>query len=448
MKKLLSLTSAAFILLCFNQGIKAQNEVAATGTPEANFSIYKNKLKKSEAQLSDEKKTASPKFWLSRAELMMDIFELNREFLQPGTQQIHVNLIYPNPKEKKTWQDDEGNQYEELIYDKITIKMKNGVVDNFVETVVLYDDPLPEAFRCLEKTQEIDSLHKLDKKVKDDYNRLKMDFQRLGIEEYYKPDYAGSFKAFAAVGTINEKPVMESVVDTTLLFYAGMAASRADMNDEAIEYYEKAAKYNYPEPDLYVSLKLKYMEAGDTLKALNILEKGFKMFPSNQMILRELINYYLLAHKAEEAMEYLKLAQAEDPKNLSYISAEGSLYDQMGDQEKALATYQKCIDMDSTFFDAYYNIGVIYYNKAYQMYKDAESIRIAKDYGAAVDAADVVLTKALPYMEKAHQIDPKDRSTIETLKTLYYRMQMNDKYEEMKALLEALPPREPEGGIK
>ena len=155
-----------------------------------------------------------------------------------------------------------------------------------------------------------------------------------------------------------------------------------------------------------------------------------------------------MADEAEAAMEYLKLAQAEDPKNLSYISAEGSLYDKMGEQEKALEIYQKCMDMDSTFFDAYYNTGVIYYNKAYQMYKDAESIRIAKDYGDAVDAADIVLAKALPYMEKAHQINPKDRQTLETLKTLYYRMQMNDKYEAVKAELEALPPETETGGVK
>jgi len=446
MNKLLSL--AALILLVLTPGIKAQTEATTTGTPESNFSIYKSKLKKSEEGLTDEKKNTTAKYWLSRAELMMDIFDLNREFLQPGTQQIHVNLIYPNPKDKKTWQDTEGNQYEELIYDKITIKMKNGVVENFTETVVLYENPLPEALQCLEKTQALDTTNKLGKKIKEDYDQLKNHFQRLGIEEYYKPDYAGSFRAFSSVGIINEKPIMEGVVDTTLLFYAGMAASRAEMTDESIEYFEKAAKNNYPEPELYVSLKMKYMEIGDTASALNALERGFKLFPSNQMVLRELINYYLLSNRAQEAMEYLKLAQAEDPTNLSYISAEGSLYDKMGDPEKALEKYQKCIDMDSTFFDAYYNIGVIFYNQAYQMYKDAESIRIAKDYGVAVDAADIVLAKSLPYMEKAHQIDPTERSTMETLKTLYYRMQMNDKYEEMKAKLEALPAKAVEGEIK
>jgi len=98
----------ALIFLIPAQGIDAQADMA-TGTPESNFSIYKSKLKKSEEGLTNEKKSSNAKFWISRAELMMDIFNLHRQFLQPGTQQIHVNLIYPNPKDKKTWQDDEGN---------------------------------------------------------------------------------------------------------------------------------------------------------------------------------------------------------------------------------------------------------------------------------------------------------------------------------------------------
>ena len=438
----------ALILLIPARGIIAQTDMSSSGTPESNYSIYKNKLASSDKGLTNEKKTSNPKFWISRAELMMDIFNLNRQFLQPGTQKIHVNLIYPNPKDTKTWQDEEGNQYEELTYEMLKIKMKNGVVESFEELEPLEENPLQEALKSLEMAQKIDSVGKLSKKIKEDYEQLDKCFERLGIEAYYVPDYAASFKAFSSIDIINSKPVMEGTVDTTLLFYAGMAAYRADMNKEAIEYFEKAASYNYPEPELYIYMKVKYLELGDTANGIKALEKGFRLYPSNQMVLRELINYYLIADMAEEAMEYLKLAQAEDPTNLSYISAEGSLYDKMGDQEKALETYQKCMDMDSTFFDAYYNTGVIYYNEAYQMYKDAENIRIAKDYGDAVDAADEVLAKSLPYMERAHEINPKDRQTMETLKTLYYRMQMNDKYEAIKAEIDALPAETESGGVK
>jgi len=420
-------------------GINAQDAASVSGSPESTYPMLKSKLKRSNEGVNDPKKSADPKFWLSRAELLMDIFNLHRQYLQKGAQQMTVTLLYQTPKDQKKWTDAEGNQWEEMNYETVKILIKNGVVESFEEFEVLHENPLPEALSALEKAQSLDTEGKLSKKIKEAYITLKLRYQMLGVEKFYIPDFPASFNAFSAIDKINQKPLMEGAVDTTFLYYAGMAALRGDMDQEAIEYFEKTIQNNYPEPDAYVFLKLKYLETCDTLKALDILEKGFKRFPSNEMILRELINYYLFANKAEEAMNYLKLAQAEDPSNLSYILAEGTLYDKMGEMEKAKELYQKTIDMDPTFFDAYFNMGVIFYNKAYAMYKEAEKIKNPKEYGVLVDSADAVLAQALPFMEKAHELKPEDRSTLETLKTLYYRMQINDKYEEVKLKLEALP---------
>ncbi len=431
------------LILASGAGLKAQT---AEGTPDANFSIYKNKLKKSDENLTDEKKNTSSKFWLSRAELMMDIFNLNRDHIGQGTQQVHVKLIYSEPQEIKTWEK-EGSKYEEYIYERIKITFKDGVVESFEETVLLHDAPLTEAVRSLEKTQELDTDNKLEKKVKEDYDKLKKLFERQAIEEFLKEDYAKSFQSFAAITGINEKPIMEGAVDTTLIYYAGMAASRADMKEEAIEYYEKARSYNYPEPDLYIFLRNKYWEAGDTAKGLEVLVEGFERFPENQAIVIELINYYLVADKTQEALDYLKIAQEDDPTNISFIFAEGTLYDKQKNTEKALELYLKCIEMDPGYFNAYYNTGVMHFNTAVEMYKEANNIRDPLEYGKAKDAADEVLKKALPYMEKAYEIaesnttwkaDEKTKNineTLETLKTLYYRLQMTDKYQEVKAKL-------------
>ncbi|MGD2034371.1 MAG: tetratricopeptide repeat protein [Bacteroidales bacterium] len=442
MKKLTYLFVVIFLTSA--AGLKAQT---AEGTPDANFSIYKSKLRKSEENLTDEKKNAKPKFWEDRAELMMDIFELHREHIGQGTQKVHVKLLYGDPIEVESWQGEDGSSYEKYKFEKINILFKDDVLESFEEVDVLYDQPLPEARRSLEKTQELDVNNKMDKKVKEDYDRLKQLFERLAIEEFFSEEYAASFKAFKAIREINEKPIMEGLVDTTLIYYAGMAASRAELTDEAIEYYELARSYDYPEPDLYVFLRNKYWESGDTAKGLEVLVAGFEKFPDNQSILIELINYYLVAGKSQEALDYLAIAQEDDPTNLSYIFAEGTLLDKQGKTEEALELYQKCIDMDPEYFNAYYNIGVMYFNKAVEMYKEANSIADPVEYGNAKDKADEVLKKSLPFMEKANEIAeantdwPKEykeknvTETLETLKTLYYRLQMTDKYEEAKAQL-------------
>ncbi len=422
----------ALLILTAAAEIKAQT---AEGSPDANYSIYKNKLKKSDENLVDEKKNTNPKFWLSRAELMMDIFDLHREFLAQGTQQAHVKLFYREPMDIQPWEGDDEGKYEKYIYEKIEIIFKDGIVNSFEETVKLYENSLSEATRSLEKTQELDTENKLTKDLLENYNRLKKQYERQAIEEFFKEKYDASFYAFAAITTINEKPIMEGVVDTTLIYYAGMAASRAELPEKAIEYYEKAKSYDYPEPDLYIFLKKKYWEMGDTAKGIESLLEGFKRFPDNQSVLIELINYYLVGGKTQEALDYLQIAQEEDPTNLSFIFAEATLYDKMGETEKARETYQRCIDINTEYFNAYYNLGVMYYNKAVEMYKEVDDIRDPLEYGIAKDAADEVMARALPFMEKANEIDPEEFSTLETLKTLYYRMGMMDRYDEVKAKL-------------
>jgi len=49
-----------------------------------------------------------------------------------------------------------------------------------------------------------------------------------------------------------------------------------------------------------------------------------------------------------------------------------------------------------------------------------------------------MLLNSVPYMEKAHELDSTDRSSLETLKTIFYRLKMDDKYQEVVKLINSL----------
>ena len=51
--------------------------------------------------------------------------------------------------------------------------------------------------------------------------------------------------------------------------------------------------------------------------------------------------------------------------------------------------------------------------------------------------ANVVYAKALPYMEKAYELKPDDVYAMRSLKELYYRLKQTDKYNAIKAKLDA-----------
>ena len=90
------------------------------------------------------------------------------------------------------------------------------------------------------------------------------------------------------------------------------------------------------------------------------------------------------------------------------------------------------------FFDANFNLGVLYFNKAVKIYEDASKISDNAEYEKIKTEGDDMLQQSVPYMEKAHEIDPKDRASLETLKTIFYRLKMTDKYQEVVDELNAL----------
>jgi len=50
----------------------------------------------------------------------------------------------------------------------------------------------------------------------------------------------------------------------------------------------------------------------------------------------------------------------------------------------------------------------------------------------------VVFAKALPYMEKAYELKPDDIYAMRSLRELYYRLKMTDKYNVIKEKLDKI----------
>ena len=222
-------------------------------------------------------------------------------------------------------------------------------------------------------------------------------------------------------------------MDTVIIFNAGLAAYNAENYDKAIEYYREAAKYGYNGAKTYSLIANSYQLKNDTLGALEVLKEGFEKYPQDNGILTSMIQMYLDLDKTEEAMKYLQMAIEQDPGNATFNFALGTLYEKQGNEEKAIETYKKAIELKDDYFDAYYNLGALYYNKGVQQIEIANSIPPNENerYQEELQKANVWFEKALPFMEKSHEIDPEHIMTLESLKNLYYRLKMMDKYNQI-----------------
>ena len=80
------------------------------------------------------------------------------------------------------------------------------------------------------------------------------------------------------------------------------------------------------------------------------------------------------------------------------------------------------LSLNPDLFDTQYGLGAAYINKASDMFLKANDIMDVKKYSDAIDQANVVYAKALPYMEKAHELKPDDVYAMRSLQELYYRL--------------------------
>lgn len=240
---------------------------------------------------------------------------------------------------------------------------------------------------------------------------------------------------------------MTGKIDTQAVYFCALAAVKANKTDKAIEYYDALSEMDYGEKEVdkannYYFLAKQYLAKNDTAKYVKTISKGIEKYPnSSTNLVVEMINFYLGKGMQKEALAYLDKGIAASPTNASLYYAKGSIYDTdslLQDKDKAIEAYLKTVEIDSTHFDAYYNMGAIYYNKAAAKNDEANDVDPDnfKKYKAVKAEANVFFKQALPYLEKAHAINPKDIATMQSLKLIYYRLGDLEKSEAMKAKME------------
>jgi tetratricopeptide (TPR) repeat protein len=416
------------LIVCF---VYAQ----AQQTPTLNYGILQKKLQKSDLDIKDPKKSSQAKTWFLRGELFQDINDVNSEFLRYGMSTMETKLFLKEPTEVQTVE--EGGVVKQIyVYPRINLTFENDALTGWKETEVLHPDPLPEALVAFNKALSLDTVKKsLDKEIKIDLDRLKKQFETKAILGFTEGNYVASLTAFENLMEVSKTRVFNGYIDTIVIYNAALAAKNAGQHEKSIKYFRKAIDLGYGGSDAYYLLKSEYVLVNDSNAAIKILEEGFKKYPDTSLILIEIVNYYLTAGDVDKGLIYLELAEKQESNNPSIYFAKGTLYEKSGNKEKALEAYNQSIAVDPNFFNAYFNVGALYFNNAVELYEVANKLEDIKAYNEAKAKADEELKKAIGPMEKAYQINPTDHSTLETLQTIYYRLQMLDKYEEIKKKL-------------
>ena len=303
-----------------------------------------------------------------------------------------------------------------------------------------YPDPLAEAYASYEKAMELDPKGGIKKKLITGmvYNSLAVNLYKQGSTRFEAKDYAGALKSFETQIKITESDKYAGAVDTGMFYNAGLAAVNSSKYSEAIKYFEKCTEMKYMGITPYFQMSEAYMSLGDTAKAEGVLTGLSSKFPNDKNVTLQLIDLYIKSSKNEEALKYIKVAKESDPNNYSLYFAGGIIYLNQNKYDDAITELTKSIELKGDIYDTQYGCGAAYINKASEMFVKANEIMDVKKYSEAVDQANAIYAKALPYMEKAYELKPDDVYAMRSLQELYYRLKQTDKYTVIKAKLDAI----------
>jgi len=423
---------AAFLLSGF---FLANAQDAAV--PTLNFNSINKKIQKSDEAIVNEKAKLKASTWFTRGELYQDSHDVNTEFLRLGMPDTEAKIYLKEPTETKTLQ--EGNVVtEEFVYERITLIFENGILTDWVETEVIHPDPLPVALTAYNEALKLDDKGKLDEKVKENLDRMKMQAENDAVRHFTHNEYDKALEKFELIQDISKSEVYNGYLDSTIIFNSALAARNAGDHEKSAHYFERSAEIGYGGSDTYFHLKNEYISLEDSTKALDALDRGIDLYPDSTILIFELVNYHLSSGNSEEGMKYLQMAEELAGDNPSIYFAKGTLFEKLGDTENAMIAYEQSIAVDPEFFNSWFNIGALYFNNAVTMYEIANAIEDLKEYNEAKAAADEVLKKSIEPLEKAHSLNPTDKSCLETLSTIYYRLQMMDERDAVQAKIDAL----------
>ncbi len=235
-------------------------------------------------------------------------------------------------------------------------------------------------------------------------------------------------------------------VDTNAVFNSALAYEAKGDGAMAIQRYQEALRVGYAKPEVYRYISSLQSKAGDRDAAIATTREGIAKFPGNKDLMLDQVTFLLAAERSDEAEAGVKAALDVDPRNAVLWSVLGGLYDKRASDAKdeaaimswygkAEEAYKKSIEMDPKFFDAYFNIGVLYNNRAAYEYEKCNKLKSDADYTKCKTAADAIYLKAVPYFEQAHALNPADVQTMQQLMKLYAKTGEEAKYEQMKAKL-------------
>lgn len=413
---------------------------------KVNADAIKAKIEKNEAMSRDPKKSLKAATWINLGKAYYEAATANTAMLFPGLTYDFLMLSVgqaSNANEPETRKVG-GKDYAVLTYDAVDVYIDPATktVHTWKETKPIDEDAFAKAIKAYDKAYETDP-KSLDK-VNEAYISVVTALTNDGQGFYELDEYGKAAKCFAeAAEHAKNNPNGEMENAKELAFFAGVASYQAGMYDKAKAIFTELLNNNYEQNgEVFLYLATTQDKMDDKAAAKETYMTGIKKYANNTNLLTQFISFAITNNEDPTiVLPYVLTAQQADPKNVGLLLAEGIVYDKMKDYEKAIAAYDRALEMDPTFFGAHYNKGFAYYSYAGEYNKQIGQT----DYTNKARIEELKqgfianMKHATEAFEKAHEVNPNDPSVVELLRSAYFSLRdegddMKAKYEHYNAL--------------
>ena len=221
---------------------------------------------------------------------------------------------------------------------------------------------------------------------------------------------------------------------------AATSALRAGDYNTALGYFTELKNNGVEGVDVYRHLAACYNGLGNAEQAMAMINAGLEKNPGDANLILEKVNAYLKEGKGAEAVEDLNRLHELDPENAQLLFVLGTIYGDENnkdvyDTDKAKQFYEQALAINPDYYDATYNIGVLYTTMANKYIEQANEITgfskaEQEQYNNLIEQGNELLRTGLPYLKSAYDAQPSD-DVKNVLRSIYVKLNM---MEEAKAL--------------
>lgn len=285
------------------------------------------------------------------------------------------------------------------------------------------------------KAFEVETNVKKKGEVTSRLQSLGIHYYNDGLDQYQSNNYKQAFENFKSKVEISEflnHNKLDAQIDTMGYFVLALSAFNSQNIDDAYKAAEKLNALSNKKEDHYVVILDILKAKGENDKYAKTVEEARKAYPNSVNLMYSEINLYLENGELDALIDKLDALIQKEPKNANLYLVLGTVYDRKGDKETAVKNYDKALEINPEYFDAYVNKASYYNNEANEIIELMNDENNPAKYDALKERRDDIFkNKMIPLLKKANQLDPQNENVIKVLKEIYARLDM---FDEMKKL--------------